>query len=142
MCIRDRIKIAGTTNTLPNNPVWSEISGSDFVGSVSDIEFGANENEIFVTMHNYGVENIWYTSDGGANWSAKQGNLPDIPVKAILQNPLKLEEVIIGTALGVWRTEDFFAASPTWIQSYNGMSNVKVTDLDSVSYTHLTLPTN
>ena len=124
------IKIAGTTNTLPNNPVWSEISGSDFVGSVSDIEFGANENEIFVTMHNYGVENIWYTSDGGANWSAKQGNLPDIPVKAILQNPLKLEEVIIGTALGVWRTEDFFAASPTWIQSYNGMSNVKVTDLD------------
>jgi hypothetical protein len=124
------IKIAGTTNTIPNNPVWSEISGPDFVGSVSDIEFGTNENEIFVTMHNYGVENIWYTSDGGDNWSAKQGNLPDIPVKAILQNPLKLEEVIIGTELGVWRTEDFFAASPTWIQSYNGMSNVKVTDLD------------
>jgi hypothetical protein len=70
------------------------------------------------------------SSDGGENWSAKQGNLPDIPVKAILQNPLKLEEVIIGTELGVWRTEDFFAVSPTWIQSYNGMSNVKVTDLD------------
>ncbi len=81
-------------------------------------------------MHNYGVENIWYTSDGGENWAAKQGNLPDIPVKAILQNPLELEEVIIGTELGVWRTVDFSAASPTWIQSYNGMSNVKVTDLD------------
>jgi hypothetical protein len=124
------IKIVGITNTTPNNPVWSEISGPDFVGSVSDVEFGMNENEIFVTMHNYGVENIWYTSDGGNNWSAKQGNLPDIPVKAILQNPLKLEEVIIGTELGVWRTEDFFAVSPTWTQSYNGMSNVKVTDLD------------
>ncbi|MFT5958811.1 MAG: hypothetical protein ACI8VJ_000561, partial [Polaribacter sp.] len=124
------IKVAGTTNTSPNNPVWSDISGSDFLGSVSDIELGANENEIFVTMHNYGVENIWYTADGGDNWFAKQGNLPDIPVKAILQNPLKLEEVIIGTELGVWRTEDFFAAAPTWIQSYNGMSNVKVTDLD------------
>jgi hypothetical protein len=124
------IKIAGTTNTSPNNPVWSDITGTNFVGSVSDIELGANENEIFVTMHNYGVENIWYTSDGGNSWSAKQGDLPDIPVKAILQNPLKLEEVIIGTELGVWRTEDFFAVSPTWIQSYNGMSNVKVTDLD------------
>jgi hypothetical protein len=124
------IKIAGTTNAFPNNPVWSDITGTNFVGSVSDIELGANENEIFVTMHNYGVENIWYTSDGGDNWSAKQGNLPDIPVKTILQNPLKLEEVIIGTELGVWRTEDFFAVSPTWIQSYNGMSNVKVTDLD------------
>jgi hypothetical protein len=124
------IKISGTTNTFPTNPVWTDITGTNFVGSVSDIELGANENEIFVTMHNYGVQNIWYTSDGGANWSAKEGNLPDIPVKTILQNPLRLEEVIIGTELGVWRTEDFFAVSPTWIQSYNGMSNVKVTDLD------------
>ena len=124
------IKISGTTNTFPNNPVWTDITGTNFVGSVSDIELGTNENEIFVTMHNYGVQNIWYTSDGGANWSAKEGNLPDIPVKTILQNPLRLEEVIIGTELGVWRTDDFFAASPNWIQSYNGMSNVKVTDLD------------
>ena len=124
------LKIEGTTVLPLINAVWSEITGPDFVGSVSDIEFGTNENEIFVTMHNYGVENIWYTSDGGDNWAAKQGNLPDIPVKAILQNPLELEEVIIGTVLGVWRTENFSAASPTWTQSYNGMSNVKVTDLD------------
>ena len=124
------LKIEGTTNTFPNSPEWSDITGPGFVGSVSDIAFGANEDEIFVTMHNYGVQNIWYTNNGGANWSAKEGNLPDIPVKAILQNPLRTEEVIIGTDLGVWRTADFFAASPTWIQSYNGMSNVKVTDLD------------
>jgi hypothetical protein len=109
---------------------WSEITGPDFVGSVSDIEFGASEDEIFVTMHNYGVQNIWYTSDGGSNWSAKEGNLPDIPVKTILQNPLRTEEVIIGTELGVWRTADFNATSPIWVQSGNGMSNVKVTDMD------------
>ena len=124
------IKITGTTNTFPNNPEWTDITGSNFVGSVSDIELGANENEIFVTMHNYGVNNIWYTNDGGTNWSAKEGDLPDMPVKAILQNPLRLEEVIIGTDLGVWRTSNFFAASPNWVQSYNGMSNVKVNDLD------------
>jgi photosystem II stability/assembly factor-like uncharacterized protein len=124
------IKIAGTTNTFPNNPEWSDITGPDFLGSVSDIEFGTNENEIFVTMHNYGVQNIWYTNDGGTTWEGKEGNLPDIPVKAILQNPLLIEEVIIGTELGVWRTSNFSDASPTWIQSYNGMSNVKVTDLD------------
>ncbi|QNM85375.1 T9SS type A sorting domain-containing protein [Polaribacter pectinis] len=109
---------------------WSEITGPDFVGTVSDIEFGASENDIFVTMHNYGVENVWYSADGGATWSAKEGNLPDIPVKAILQNPLKLEEVIIGTELGVWRTANFNDANPTWVQSNNGMSNVKVMDLD------------
>ncbi|MDX1317083.1 MAG: T9SS type A sorting domain-containing protein, partial [Xanthomarina gelatinilytica] len=46
------------------------------------------------------------------------------------QNPLNLEQVIIGTELGVWFTENFSDASPTWNQAYNGMSNVKVLDLD------------
>ena len=109
---------------------WTDISGGDFLGTVSDIEFGETENEIFVTMHNYGVKNIWYTSDAGANWSSKEGDLPDIPVKAILQNPLRTQEVIIGTELGVWKTSNFNDANPTWTQSNNGMKNVKVMDLD------------
>ncbi|WP_435253962.1 thrombospondin type 3 repeat-containing protein [Tenacibaculum sp. A30] len=109
---------------------WSEITGPEFVGSVSDIEFGKTENQIFVTMHNYGVKNIWFSNDGGANWVNKEGDLPDIPVKAILQNPLSQNEVIIGTDLGVWKTKNFNDASPNWTQSYNGMSNVPVLDLD------------
>ena len=124
------IKIAGTTNTFPNNPIWTDITGTDFVGSISDIELGTNENEIFVTMHNYGVQNIWYTADGGTTWVGKEGNLPDIPVKAILQNPLLLEEVIVGTDLGVWYTKNFNDESPKWDSAFNGMSNVRVTDLD------------
>ncbi|NMH89176.1 thrombospondin type 3 repeat-containing protein [Flavivirga algicola] len=123
-------KVLKAENADGDMPLWSEITGAGFVGSISDIELGANENEIFVTMHNYGVTNIWYTNDGGANWENKDGNLPDMPVKTILQNPLNYEEVIIGTDLGVWFTSDFSAASPTWNQAYNGMSNVIVTDLD------------
>lgn len=114
---------------------WSNISGSLFVGSVSDVEFGANDNQIFVTMHNYGVNNIWYTPNGGANWYQLDGDLPDLPVKCILQNPLNTAELVIGTELGVWYTSNFNAAltsdqSLVWKQAYNGMSNVKVTDLD------------
>ncbi|CAL2102295.1 conserved protein of unknown function [Tenacibaculum sp. 190130A14a] len=109
---------------------WTEITGSGFVGTVSDIEFGANENQIFVTFHNYGVTSVWYTSDGGTTWKSKEGDLPDIPVKTILQNPLNPKEVIIGTDLGVWQTDNFDADSPSWTQSYNGMSNVPVLDLD------------
>lgn len=111
-------------------PTWTNLDENRLVGSVSDVEFGQSENEIFVTMHNYGVNNVWYTDDQGATWQAKDGNLPDLPVKTILQNPLNLEEVIIGTELGVWYTNDFSSASPTWNTSYNGMSNVKVLDLD------------
>jgi hypothetical protein len=112
------------------SPSWSDVGTPNFVGSISDIEFGASENEIFVTIQNYGVESIWYTSDAGATWVTKEGNLPDMPVKCILQNPLNTEEVIVGTELGVWYTSNFSNASPTWKSAFNGMSNVKVTDLD------------
>lgn len=109
---------------------WTDITGASFVGSISDVEYGATENEIFVTMHNYNVVSIWYSSNGGTTWVSKEGNLPDLPVKCILRNPLNANEVIIGTELGVWYTNNFNTTAPTWNQSYNGMSNVKVVDLD------------
>ncbi|MFK2819443.1 T9SS type A sorting domain-containing protein [Flavobacteriaceae sp. LMIT009] len=110
-------------------PSWNDITGA-FVGSISDIEFGENENEIFVTMFNYGVTSVWFTNNGGTSWSSKEGNLPDLPVKCILQNPLEPNEVIIGTKLGVWATLDYTQGSPTWTQVNNGMNEVEVMDLD------------
>lgn len=112
-----------------SSPSWSDISGS-FVGSISDIEYGETADDIFVTMHNYGVSNIWYTDNGGTSWTDIEGDLPELPVKCILQNPLLPQELIIGTDLGVWRTSDYTATNVEWTQSYNGMSDVTVLDLD------------
>jgi len=125
----DSSELLKVTNANDGSASWSNITGADFFGSVSDIQFGQNDDEIFVTMHNYGVNNIFYTNDAGVSWVKKDGNLPDMPVKCILQNPLNLEQVIIGTDLGVWWTQDFSSSSPSWHQAYNGMSDVKVTDL-------------
>ncbi|ANW94796.1 hypothetical protein AXE80_00140 [Wenyingzhuangia fucanilytica] len=115
-----------------DNPVWTKIDVSNEIntGAVSDISFGSNENEIVVTLHNYGVNNIYYTVDGGANWSVKDGDLPDIPTKTILINPLDKDEVIVGTNFGVWKTANFTSENPNWVQSQNGMSSVKVTQLE------------
>ncbi|CAN1555757.1 Secretion system C-terminal sorting domain [Flavobacteriaceae bacterium] len=128
-------KVLLSTNantTISTTVTWTDITSPDFVGSVSDVEFGNTENDIFVTFHNYNVVSIWYSADRGVTWQNKEGNFPDIPVKCILQNPIlnKSNEVIIGTDLGVWFTNSFNTASPVWYQSFNGMSNVKVTDLD------------
>jgi hypothetical protein len=115
-------------DAVNSTPVWSNIGSTiGAVGSISAIEFGATEDEILVTYHNYGVVSIWYTTNGGTTWTDKEGNFPDIPVKAIMMNPLNNDEVIIGTQLGVWKTSNFKTVSPTWTQSFNGMSNVKVT---------------
>jgi photosystem II stability/assembly factor-like uncharacterized protein len=118
-----RVANANTT------PTWTEITGSDFLGSISDIQYGVDENEILVTFHNYGVISVWFSSDGGVTWASKEGNFPDIPVKAILQNPLVQNEVLLGTELGVWGTTNWSDSTPIWTQANNGMSDVKVTDL-------------
>ncbi len=111
-------------------PSYTDITGDQFVGSISDIEFGQNEDEIIVTFFNYGVKNIYYTNDGGVTWVSKEGDLPDMPVNCIMPNPLNSNEVIIGTDLGVWATPNFNDANPNWYPSYNGMTDVKVTDLE------------
>ncbi|PQJ18955.1 MULTISPECIES: T9SS type A sorting domain-containing protein [Nonlabens] len=117
-------------SNITTTPVWNNIRPAGLLGSVSDIEFGATEQEIYLTMHNYGVNNIYYTNDGGTTWDLKDGDLPDIPVKTILPNPLLPGEVLIGTELGVYTSSNFNSTSPNWIPAINGMTNVKVVDLD------------
>jgi photosystem II stability/assembly factor-like uncharacterized protein len=122
-------KLLKVTNANISSGTWIDISDEQFFGSISDIQYGQSENEIFVTMHNYGVNNIWYTNDGGNTWDKKDGNLPDIPVKAVMQNPLNADQVMIGTDLGIWFTQNFFDDTPSWYQSQNGMKSVKITDI-------------
>ncbi|CAL2080401.1 GEVED domain-containing protein [Tenacibaculum sp. 190524A02b] len=117
------------TNVTNSSATWSNIN-TPFVGSISAVRFGATANDIFVTMHNYGVTSVWATTDGGANWVSKEGNLPNIPVRDILQNPLDRNEAILATQLGVWSTSNFNDANPNWSQAYNGMSDVSVTSFD------------
>ncbi len=120
------LRLTNVTNTSAS---WTTIT-TPFVGSVSSVRFGATANDLIVTMHNYGVTSIWYSSDAGANWVSKEGDLPNIPVRDFLLNPLNNNEAVIATQLGTWSTSNFNDASPTWFQAYNGMSDVSVTSFD------------
>ncbi|WP_161555247.1 GEVED domain-containing protein [Dokdonia sinensis] len=118
-------------NASTGAPTYASLGNPGGVtGAISDIRYGATENDILVTFHNYGVNNIWYSADAGVTWVSKEGNLPDLPVKAILQSPLDPDEVIVGTDLGIWKTSDWSNVNPVWTQSQNGMSDVKVTSLE------------
>ena len=121
-------KVTNANN--PENQTKNQIIWDEFSGSISDIEFGEDENHIFVTFYNYGIESIFYSNDGGENWSKKEGDLPDLPVYSILQSPLDNDEVIIGTELGVWFTNNFNSNNPSWKQANAGMKDVRVTDMD------------
>ncbi|WP_422089875.1 CUB domain-containing protein [Tenacibaculum ovolyticum] len=130
------LKLSNVRNAAAD---WVRIN-TPFVGSISSVRLGATEDDIFVTIHNYGVTSVWATADGGVNWVSKEGDLPNIPVRDLLQNPLDRTEAILATQLGVWKTSNFDEVNPNWSQAYNGMSDVSVTSFDywNVSGDHIT----
>lgn len=93
---------------------------------INCIEVGQNENELLVTYTSYGVQSVWYTSDGGTTWVNKEGNLPDMPIRWALFNPDDYNEVIVATDVGVWSTGDISVGSPTWVPSNTGLANARV----------------
>lgn len=120
-------KIIKVTNA-DGTPSSTTLSTTGFPAgaSISSIDIGANENELLVTFFNYGVNRIWYTSDGGANWSNKMGNFPNIPARWGMFNPdNRANDVLLATELGIYGTTNFSNANPTWSQMNNGFTNVR-----------------
>lgn len=95
-------------------PVPTDITGNLNPGYVSSIEIGADEQQLLVTLSNYGVTSIYETTDGGATWEAKEGDLPDIPVNWALYNPFDRTAALIATDAGLFETVNLDAASPNW----------------------------
>lgn len=97
-------------------------------GNISCIEIGANDDELLVTLSNFGVASVWYTNNGGTNWVNKDEashGLPDIPVRWALFNPDNRQQVLLATELGVWSSNDVTATNPGWTASNSGLANVR-----------------
>lgn len=113
---RELYKLSGTNEPTPT---LTRFDGGTFpIGStISSIEVGATDNELLVTLSNYGVQSVWYTTNAGATWVSKDlpaHGLPDLPVYASLFNPTNRKQVLLATELGVWATADITAANPGW----------------------------
>lgn len=124
-----RVLFVGTsTGNIIKRTLFNEIdiTNPGATGAVSSIEVGASDDELLATYSNYGVVSVWYSSDGGTTWENKEGNLPDMPVRWSLFNPLDRKEVILATEAGIWRTSDITDATPVWGPVSTGMGNVRV----------------
>jgi PKD repeat protein len=103
-------------------------------GYISCVEVQpGNDDHILVTFSNYGSNSIWETTNGGNNWVSVEGNLPDMPVRWIIFNPINNDQALIATELGVWSTDNLNATATNWGSSNNGMANVRVDMLQSRS---------
>ncbi len=66
------------------------------------------------TFTNFGVNNIWYSNNGGTSWTEIDENLPDMPVWWALFDPSDDNRLLIATETGVWSTDMVNGASTFW----------------------------
>ncbi|MGB8193551.1 MAG: sialidase family protein [Chitinophagaceae bacterium] len=123
-----RLDNANTVTTANAAASMTNIGSASFNGYLNCINFGTTENHIVAVFTNFGVNNVWYTSNGGASWRAIDGNLPDMPVRWAVFEPGSNTKLVIATEFGIYSTDAVNGASTVWMP-HLGVPLVRVTML-------------
>jgi len=137
-------KIIRSDNAGSSSPVFTNLSSGAGMpaGSITCVNTGTNDNHLIAVFSNYGVQNVWVSVDGGTNWSAIDGNLPDMPVRWAMFHPENNDKVIIATEAGVFETDDVNGSSTVWVQNSSfpfvktNMLQYRVSDRTLLAATH------
>ncbi len=117
----------GTGNNVTNISAGLQ-AGSD----VTDIFVDPTDltgNTLIVTQADYAGNRISRSTDGGTNWTSVSGNLPDIPLFAVVADPANTDTFFVGSELGLFVTEDITAGSPVWSRYDFGPAFTRIIDL-------------
>ena len=125
----DAIQGVDGTDSIPAVPsvvTFEEIDGTVFNGqAITSIAIDPeNSNNIIVTLGNYGnTDYVFYSTNGGASFTSKQGNLPAMPVySSIIEKTTG--KVILGTENGIYTSDNM----STWAQDA-AIANIPVMDI-------------
>jgi len=95
-------------------PVSTIITPAGSAGYLNCVVTGSNDQNLIACFTNFGVTNVWRSTDGGTTWTACDGNLPDMPVRWALFHPDTDTKAYIATATGVWETDLLNVGSTVW----------------------------
>lgn len=84
-------------------------------GYISCVNTGTTDDNLVAVFSNYGINNVWVTTDGGTTWSAIDGDLPDMPVRWALFEPGDNNKLYIATEAGIYTTTNINGASTNWL---------------------------
>jgi len=117
-------------------PVWTEITGTLPGRGVNDLAVDpADGNVVYAALTGFGGSHLYRTDDALAAdpiWIAADAGVPDTPVNAVLVDPTDPDVVLIGTDIGVFRSDD---RGISWAVFNDGLPNVVVHDLVAVAAT-------
>ncbi|MEM7426581.1 MAG: hypothetical protein AAF441_10825, partial [Pseudomonadota bacterium] len=86
----------------------------------------SNPDRIWVTCSTISGGHVFLSDNGAVTWSDKSTGLPNIPVNAVVVDPLDPLAVYVGADNGVYRTSD---GGNTWDVFSHGLPNAVVGDL-------------
>ena len=109
-----KVVIVDGANTIASGSAGTSISTGLPGGYVSCVNQGTTDNNLVMCESNYGIQNVWVSTNGGTSWTAIDGNLPDMPVNWCMFYPGDNTKAYIATATGVWETTLINGASTVW----------------------------
>ena len=116
---------------LPYSATSARVDNNQLpIGYISSVDVGFSENNLLVTISNFGLASVWSTSDGGKNWINLERNLPDMPVRWGRLNPYNDNKVIIATEMGIWGLENIEDVNEEWQSYNNGLPAIRVDMFD------------
>lgn len=118
------LKVDNADTASPSSMIITPSGASTYCSSIA-VEIG-DDDHLLATYSNYGVTSIYESTDGGANWAAVEGNLPDMPVRWAIFNPNDSDQALIATEMGVWSTDNLDGGSTDWGPTNSMLANTRV----------------
>ena len=106
------VRVDDANTATPTSVIITPPGASGFLNCVVT---GSSDQNLIACFSNFGVTNVFRTTDGGTTWTACDGNLPDMPVRWALFHPDTDTKAYIATATGVWETDLLNGASTVWV---------------------------
>jgi hypothetical protein len=120
---------AGRGETLSANelaPGLPQRVETSSVADPRDARVGYATFSGFSGVNGDALGHVFMTASGGAQWSDISGNLPNVPVNAVVVDPAAADTLYVATDIGVFATSDRGA---TWAPLGAGLPIVPVTSL-------------
>jgi|GEM_PF-3468483 len=121
-----RIENASTlTSSADVTANATDLTGSQFpTGSINCINTGTSDNTLVAVFTNFGINNVWYSNNGGVTWTAIDGitgagGLPDMPVWWAVFEPGSNTKLILGTEAGIYTTDAVNGSNTVWTPDPN-----------------------
>ena len=116
--------LSSTTNKLRvyENSTWTDRSAGLGAGSVRHVEPHMTNTQIAYAVMNglTSGQKVYKTTNRGANWTNISGDMPNVPMSAIMPHPSNSNYLYVGTEMGCYRSTN---GGTNWHRWNNGMPN-------------------